>query len=273
MPVFAMTREMGTRGKDIAASLAERLDLDVVHHELIERHVAERMQIGESSVHRFLEGQPSLMERWKIDRKRLSHYTSEEVIEIAMKGNVIIRGWGAAQLLGDVGHVITVRVCAPMKARAAEMMRRVGFDDEPSAVREIERNDAAHDRLVRARFAQDWRDPLSYDVVFNTARLPIETCVAQLQNLVEGGLYRETDASRDLLADKLLSARAQRLLDQDARGAVLELEARARGGVVTISGVTYRDTNIRSIAARVRDIDGVRDVQTDIRVLKNSQGV
>lgn len=51
-----------------------------------------------------------MWDRWKIDSKRLSHYSAEEILELAAKGNVIIRGWGAAQLLSDVQHVICVRI-------------------------------------------------------------------------------------------------------------------------------------------------------------------
>ena len=95
MAVIAMTREMATLGKDVAAGLAERLNLNIVHHELVEHDIAERAGLGESEVHRFLEGKASLFERWKIDRKRLSRYTAQEILELAVKGNVLIRGWGA----------------------------------------------------------------------------------------------------------------------------------------------------------------------------------
>ena len=71
MPVIAMTREMGTRGKDVAAGVADRLGLKVVHHEIVEKAVAERLNVSENSVHRFLEGESSLWERWKIDQRRL----------------------------------------------------------------------------------------------------------------------------------------------------------------------------------------------------------
>ena len=57
MTVIAMTREMGTLGKDVAAGVAERLGIQVVHHELVERQLAERLQTTESAVHRFLEGE------------------------------------------------------------------------------------------------------------------------------------------------------------------------------------------------------------------------
>ncbi len=92
MTVIAMTREMGSFGKDVAIGLIDTLGLDIVHHELVERHLAERMNLGESSVHRFLEGRPSMLERWKIDGKRLSRYSAEEILERAAKGNVLIRG-------------------------------------------------------------------------------------------------------------------------------------------------------------------------------------
>jgi hypothetical protein len=78
MPVIAMTREMATLGKDVAAGLAERLGLTVVHHELVKQGIAQRTGMLESDVHRLLEGEASLLERWKIDRKRLSRYTAEE---------------------------------------------------------------------------------------------------------------------------------------------------------------------------------------------------
>ena len=113
MAVIAMTREIATLGKDVAAGLAERLGLTVVHHEVVEHDIAERAGMRESDVHRFLEGEASLLERWKIDSKRLYRYTAQEILALAVKGNVLIRGWGATYLLRSVPHVICVRVCAP----------------------------------------------------------------------------------------------------------------------------------------------------------------
>src|SRR5919197_5491926 len=98
MAVIAMTREMATRGKDVAAGLAQRLALNVVHHEVVEHDIAERSGMRESEVHRYLEGEASLLERWRIDRKRVSRYTAQEILELAVKGDVLMRGWGATYL-------------------------------------------------------------------------------------------------------------------------------------------------------------------------------
>jgi hypothetical protein len=63
MAVIAMTREMATLGKDVAAGLAERLGLDVVHHELVKHDIVESSGLPESEVLRFLEGEGSLLKR------------------------------------------------------------------------------------------------------------------------------------------------------------------------------------------------------------------
>ena len=36
MPLIAMTREMGSLGKDVASAIAARLGKPVVHHEIID---------------------------------------------------------------------------------------------------------------------------------------------------------------------------------------------------------------------------------------------
>ena len=72
MAVVAMTREMGSLGKDVAAGLADQLGLKVVHHELVEHNLAEHLGLQESAVHRYLEGGALLLERWKIDKQKLS---------------------------------------------------------------------------------------------------------------------------------------------------------------------------------------------------------
>jgi cytidylate kinase len=143
----------------------------------------------------------------------MSRYTADEVLQLAARGNVLIRGWGAAQLLRDIPHVMCVRICAPMSKRVAVMMERLGIGDDQAIRREIERNDSAHSRTVQRQFDGDWRDAENYDVVLNTGFLPVKTCVAQLKAIALSGAYEETEQSRRLLADKSIEAEVRRILD------------------------------------------------------------
>ena len=268
MAVIAMTREMATLGKDVAAGVAERLGLDVVHHELVEHDIAERAGMRESEVHRFLEGETSLFERWKIDSNRLSRYTAEEILAVAAKGNVLIRGWGASYLLRSVPHVVSVRICAPMPFREQVLMKRLGTEDRAAARREIERNDAGHNGTVQKMFGIDWGDASHYAIVLNTARVPVEECVEYLVRASESPVFQETAQSRGTLMDELILSRVQSILDRSFRSRLSTLggiTAEVSTGSVTLSGVaTCEDRLIAEAVRLVRDVEGVTSVANNI---------
>ena len=185
MPVIAMTREMGSRGREVAQGLADKLGLTLVLHELVEHDLAEHLHVPESAIHHRFEGGASLRERWTIGTKRLAKYTAEEILDLARKGNVLIRGWGACVVLRDVPHVARVRVCAPLELRERNIMQRRCLKDMSAARREIEPNDAAHKQALQAAYGVDREDALVYDLVLNTERFSIETCVKLVGDLVE----------------------------------------------------------------------------------------
>src|SRR6478735_5353504 len=115
MPLIAMTREMGSLGKDVAAGIAARSGKKVVYHEIIEP-IANKMRLRKSHVIRFLEGKAGIWERMTTDRTSLSIYTADETLRLVETGRVaVLRGWGAAHLLRPVSHVVCVRVCAPFE--------------------------------------------------------------------------------------------------------------------------------------------------------------
>src|SRR5271168_4593572 len=129
MTVIAMTREIGSLGTEVAAGVAKRLGLEIVRSEVAANNVARRLGVAEGAVLRYLEGSASLLERWQIDRRKLFHFAAEEILDLAQRGNVLIKGWGAATLLRDVPQVISARVCAPMDFRVRVMMERQGRND------------------------------------------------------------------------------------------------------------------------------------------------
>ena len=267
MAVIAMTREMGSLGKDVAATVAERLGLSVVHHELVEEALSARLGLQESKVHRYLEGHATLMERWKIDKARMSHFTAEEVLELAAKGNVIIRGWGAVGLLRDVRHVLRVRICAPLSDRTNRIKQRVHIPTDGQAIREVQTNDAGHAQTMRRFFNIDWQDPLLYDVVLNTARLSVAACADIVASLTQDPGYQETDASRAILQDRLVAARVRSRLDEaDKIGlATSAVNLSVGSGTVELHGLADDDAAITELQRIVRETPGVVDVRSNLR--------
>src|SRR6185436_18187538 len=190
MPVIAMTQEMASLGKDVALGVAEKLGLELVRHEVGDM-VAGRMQVKKSLIRRIREGKASKIEKWSADEKTISIFTAEEVLDRAVKGNVLIRGWGATLLLRSVPHVACVQVCAPMPLRVQRLMERLQTDDETLARQEIEADDAARAARMGEHFGVDWGDPTLYDLTLNSERVPIADCVDAVVRLVQSPAFQE----------------------------------------------------------------------------------
>jgi cytidylate kinase len=274
MTVIAMTREVGSLGTEVAEGIARKLHLRIIHSETVASHVAERMGVEQEAIRRYADGSASLLERWVINRRKLSHYTSEEVLRLAQGGNVLIRDWGAATLLRNMPHVISVRVCAPMAFRVRVMMRKMGINDPDTVRQEIERFDAAHAKVMRDSFNVEREDALLYHLVLNTDRLPVEACVHAVCELARHFRFQESGTVRTALADKLLEARINSALADrisvtmapagirvsaangrvtlDARSISGSLRAMAETVVAGIPGVSAIDNRIRSVPSHGR---------------------
>src|ERR1700678_26776 len=243
MTVIAVTRQLGCHGSEVASGIARRLGLQIVHSEIVANHVAERLGVGEGAVLRYVDGSASLLERWTINKRKLSRYTTEEILRIAEQGNVLIRGWGAATLLHDMPQVISVLVCASMDFRIRVMMERGAKDAEAARV-ELERFDAVHARTMRASFNVEQEDALLYHMVLNTARLPVDACVNAVCQLAEHPRFRDPAATRTALADKLLEAKVNSALTEEIGIGIAPAGVRvsAAEGRVTLMGTSSSGT-------------------------------
>jgi cytidylate kinase len=240
MTVIAMTREIGSLGTDVAAGVANQLNLKIVHSEIVTNQVAERLGVEESAVQRYVDGSASLLERWLINRRKLSHYTSEEILRIAQEGNVLIRGWGAATLLRDMPQVISVRVCAPMAFRVRVMMQKMGIKDPDAVRQEIERFDAAHIRVLRGSFNVERENALLYHLVLNTDRMPVDACVKAICELARHSRFQDHATTQSALANKLLEAKVSSALGDEISTSIapLGVSVSADNGRVTLVGMS-----------------------------------
>ena len=269
MTVIAITREIGTRGLDVANGLGKRLGLTVVNDELVERDIARLAGLSGEVVHRYFDGTAPLLERWRTDEKQLSETTTEAVLDLAAKGNVVIRGWGAPYLLRDIPHVVCVRICAPMSDRAKVLVERSLAPDADAARKVIGQQDAANERVMRRLFGTDGRDALLYSLVLNTARLGMEHCIEQILAAASAEQFQPTVQSQRTLLDRLVMHRVRTTIDRnlgsDQRFTLIHADV--VDGHVTLSGHSMFAEVNEVAAGLIRGIDGVVDVHSGITVL------
>ena len=266
MAVIAMTQEMATLGKDVALGVCEALGLQQVRHEVGDV-VAGRMQVKKSLIRRIREGKASKVEKWAADERTISIFTAEEVFDRAVKGDVLIRGWGATLLLRPVPHIPCVQVAAPLPLRVARLMERLETDDEELARREIEADDAARAARMGEAFNVDWGDPTLYDLTVNTERVSIPTAVDQVIALVRAKEFQETPASRRMLEDMALQARARAALRADERAADIDITVEARAGCLTLRGIVLNDREKGLVEEILSRLPGVQSVANELRTM------
>jgi len=265
MPIIAITREMGSLGKDVAAGLAEELGLPLVYHEVIDQ-LADRMRVRKSHVIRLLDGSAGLLEQLTADKTSLSVYTAEEILAVAAKGKgAVIRGWGATHLLREVSHAVCVRVCAPFELRKRRMMERLATDEETRVADEIRVNDEAHGAIMRRHFGLQWTDPENYDLVLNTQRVSIGECVDEVKALVESGEFAETERSRQSLEDLALAWRVRAALRLSARTRDTRVAVSAERGRAILAGVLDTAEQQLAVSEVTASVKGVREIDNQLR--------
>lgn len=265
MPLVAMTREMGSLGKDVAAAIAERLGKQVVHHEIVDS-LASKMRLRKSHVIRFLEGKSGILERLTTDKTSLSIYTADETFALAESGKVaVIRGWGAAHLLRPVSHVISVRVCAPFEMRVKRMMQRLNTDDRNFVENEIRLSEEAHGAITRRHFGVSWQDSENYDLALNTERLTVEECAEEVLALLDEPGFQETAASQSTFRNLALSTHVRAALCDDPRTRKMAFSVTCEDGIATLSGLLDPGQQATHAVEVSSLVPGVKEVKNLLR--------
>jgi cytidylate kinase len=270
MPIIAMTQEMGSLAKDVALELAASMNLSVMRHEVVD-HLAGKLHVSTSVINRLREGKATIIERVKNDKDRFALYSAEEVFTQADQGNVVIRGWGATCLLRPVPHVVCVRITRSRNKRVEWLMNHLEADDREFAESEIRRSDDAHASRMQQQFGVSWGDPVLYDIVLNTDRLSVHSCVEQIQALTLRPEFQETEESRKLLNNMTLAARVRAKLKDTEATAEINITVEAENGFVKLRGIVINDrekSEVEKVAAEVR---GVTSVHNELRLMTSTR--
>lgn len=270
MPIIAMTQEMGSLAKDVALELAASMNLSVMRHEVVD-HLAGKLHVPTSVISRLREGKASLLERVKLDKDRFALYSAEEVFTQANQGNVVLRGWGATCLLRPVPHVVCVRITRSMDKRVEWLMHHLETDDREFAEAEIRRSDDAHASRMQQQFGVTWGDPVLYDMVLNTDRLSVQSCVEQIRAMTQRPEFAETETSRKLLADLTLAARVRAHLKDTAETADINITISADQGVVNLSGIVINEHEKREVERVTAAVTGVGGVNNQLRLMTSTR--
>jgi cytidylate kinase len=168
MAVITLSREMGSRGDDIAG-------LRLAGRELINRAAkkagAPEVALAEIDELGLLGVKPSAA------ALRLYRDQVTAVIhDLAAEGSALLVGRGGQVILAQQAGALHVRVIAPLEMRLALVQERCRVTIEVAAAR-IEASDAARASFLKRVFGVRGDEPRLYDLVINMARLDVTAAV------------------------------------------------------------------------------------------------
>lgn len=260
MPLIAMTREMGSLGKDVAAALADKSGRKVVYHEIIDP-LADKMRLRRSHVERFLDGRAGLWERLTTDKTSLAIFTADEIFRFLRDGEtVVIRGWGASHLLRGIPHVIRVRVCAPLETRVERMMERLATDQRETIETEIAMSEESHGAITKRNFGINWRESEHYDLVLSTERLSVDECVDEVECAMRQRRFQETPESMRAVENQALSWGVRAALRRDERTKDTHISVECDEGAAKLLGVVRSPEEVLAAEEVAAIVAGVKSV-------------
>jgi cytidylate kinase len=216
MAIVTISRQLGSGGNEIAAGVAGALGLRFIDREIIKR-AAHEAGVPKGALQEMeYEGQRTLVEQvlnilrqmppipnpsgtaqWEASTPLSVHFggifsptlrpmstaiddyvrvVGMVIRDLAGEGRVIIVGRGSQVLLKDHPAALHVQIIAPFWHRVKTIMEREGLERR-AALSRVRTSDRARADYLRRYHGVNWLDPQLYDLVINTAKVPVEVAI------------------------------------------------------------------------------------------------
>lgn len=266
MAIITISREMGTGAFQIAKEVAKRLKYTLVDGAKI-AELAPEYGITSETLERVDEKPPVYITAE--DRLQAAHLNTIELIllDCAKKGNVVLYGRGAQDLLQGMGNVLRVRVIAPFDERVENFAEREWID--PDLARDlIRKSDHQRGGFIHFYFDRDWQDPLGYDLVFNTTRLSIGAIIESIVAAAKDPRLKQAEAeAKEMLEDVIVCKRAETEILKSGQVDGLHFKISAQKGEVLLSGHVHTEEERRKAVKIISKVKGVRRVEDALQVV------
>ncbi len=199
--IITIGRELGSGGRTIGKTVANKLGIPYYDRELIDEAASKlglstgfvettEQKVTNSLLYNIAVGTSygrGILESANNQTLPLSeqvYIAQKEVIKnFADKGSCVIVGRCADRILSDRDDVLKVFIYADKNKRAERAVKEYGFP-AASAIKQIEQSDKERKRHYNCFTEKVWGDRQNYDLLLNSGELGIDACVEIICKLV-----------------------------------------------------------------------------------------
>ena len=189
-PIITISRQTGSRGSYFASRLAEKLDYQRLHRNVIDGICASsgfQRRIIESIDNKFRSDLELMVESF-FSGKTTDHYDYihslyKMILSMSQLGGVILIGRGGNFILGE-RRGFHIRFVGSKKRRIQNLID-YRFISEQEAKDQIEQSDLERSEFIRKLFDADINDPQHYDLIFNSDYMDVEDMLEVAQRAIK----------------------------------------------------------------------------------------
>lgn len=190
-PIVTISRQTGSRGSYFASRLAEKMDYQRLHREVIDTICSSSgfsKRVIESIDDKFRSQLELMVESiftgQTVDHQDYIMQLCRIVLSMSQLGGVILVGRGGNFILGPK-RGFHIRFITPIEKRI-ENLKAYKNLDKKEAIKIIESSDISRKEFVKKIFNADINDPHHYDLVINANYIDIEELIEVAMKAVKG---------------------------------------------------------------------------------------
>ena len=264
MAIITISRQAGSLGDEIAKSVAEQLNYDLIDKQRMSAALTDQ-GVKVHEVEKYDEKKPSIWQAFSEQRKRVLHLIQAAVYGFAAQQNVVIVGRGGQILLKGLPGTLHVRIIALFQTRLKRIMTQEAcFQNE--AEQFLLQSDRNSSGFINSYLNADWEDQNLYDLIINTRTMTEETGVKLITAAVGTLEFEEkSHLTAEKLSDLSLTRKAEAALLGIAGLDVTHL--RIEKGVAAIYGLAQSETLKKECLNSVSKIEGITRVENKLRLV------
>ncbi len=265
MAIITISRGTFSGGKEVAEKLSLKLGYPCISKEIV-LDAVEEFGVPEEKLIAAMEKPPK---SWlQSPERRIIHlnYVRYALLMRARTDDLVYHGYAGHLLLGDITHVIRVRVIADMEYRinAAIELENLSRKEAVSRIKMLDKQSLNWTRFL---YGVEWQDPSLYDIVINLDRTSVEGAADIIARMAELEDFKPDNASRRAFNNQVLSSMVWAALTKDDRTNSSNLRVVADNGIVTISGNVGFEHTLKAIEEVTMKVEGVKEVINEMNCL------
>ena len=264
MAIITISRQVGSLSHEIAPGLAKKLGWTLIDKETT-KEALKKYDIGDEIIEKYDEKKPGFKDSFSLDNEKYFNYFKLYLFQRAVesKGCVFL-GRGGAFLLRDVPGVFRIRLVASEKSRIERITDRYDCD-EKEAKKIIMQSDRERTGFHKYYYREDWNDPESYDITFNTDLFTTDMIGKMVESMVKAYLKEAYRAEgRRILEDKLTAQRVIIKILYEENLPVHLLEVNVSDGLAELTGTVEVESIIESCTQAASRVSGINSIDNKI---------